>query len=107
MTVGGARSREEGFDFSDEEEKKAVQLLDTSGDGLISFEEFVQWWVNKVSAAFILTHLAQRHNEDLYTDWLIQYNLTLVQVNSQVTFKLTHLTCQAYLTYVAPCWRPP
>ena len=36
-----------------------MQLLDTSGDGLISFEEFVQWWVNKVCAAFLLMHLAQ------------------------------------------------
>jgi len=27
-----------------------VQILDTSGDGLISFEEFVDWWVNKVRA---------------------------------------------------------
>ncbi|KAK9839200.1 hypothetical protein WJX81_000871 [Elliptochloris bilobata] len=40
--------REEGFSFSEEEETKAVQLLDTSGDGLIQFEEFVDFWVNKV-----------------------------------------------------------
>lgn len=44
----GPCSRQEGFDFSEEEERKAVQILDTNGDGLISFPEFVEWWCNKV-----------------------------------------------------------
>ena len=41
-------SRQEGITFSEEEENKAVEILDTSGDGLIQFEEFVSWWTTKV-----------------------------------------------------------
>lgn len=52
LTVSGVWcSRQEGITFSEEEENKAVEILDTSGDGLIQFEEFVSWWTTKVSKA--------------------------------------------------------
>ena len=42
------RRQQEGYNFDEAETKQAIQLLDTNNDGLISFEEFVDWATNKV-----------------------------------------------------------
>lgn len=47
--LNGVCSREEGYDLDESEAKEAVKLLDRNGDGLISFEEFVEWSQNKVN----------------------------------------------------------
>ena len=36
------------------EVRQAIKLLDKNSDGLISFEEFVDWWVNEVRAHHFL-----------------------------------------------------
>jgi len=41
--------RAEGFDLSREEVAEAARLLDKNGDGLVSFPEFADWYVNKLS----------------------------------------------------------
>ena len=40
--------RGEGFNLTAAEEAEAVRLLDRNGDGLVSFPEFAEWYVNKV-----------------------------------------------------------
>ena len=45
-----ACSRQEGYELEPAEVKQAIELLDKNQDGLISFEEFVDWWVNQVRA---------------------------------------------------------
>ena len=44
-------SSREGYELNDAEVGKAIQFLDKNNDGLISFEEFVDWWVNEVRVA--------------------------------------------------------
>ena len=41
--------RTEGYDLSREEVAEAARLLDKNGDGLVSFPEFADWYVNKLS----------------------------------------------------------
>ncbi|KAK9806688.1 hypothetical protein WJX73_008613 [Symbiochloris irregularis] len=41
--------RQEGYELEPPEVQRAIELLDKNRDGLISFEEFVDWWVNEVS----------------------------------------------------------
>lgn len=41
-------SSQEGYELDEAEVKQAIQLLDKNQDGLISFNEFVDWWVNEV-----------------------------------------------------------
>lgn len=41
--------RSEGYDLSREEVAEAARLLDKNGDGLVSFPEFADWYVNKLS----------------------------------------------------------
>lgn len=46
------------FEFSDalgqslsaDELETAMKIIDSDGSGVIEFDEFVEWWVNKVSA---------------------------------------------------------
>lgn len=40
---------QEGYDLDPPEVTRAIELLDKNNDGLISFDEFVDWWVNQVS----------------------------------------------------------
>ncbi|KAK9866246.1 hypothetical protein WJX84_002186 [Apatococcus fuscideae] len=40
--------RAEGQQLDDNEVKAAIKLLDKNNDGFIEFDEFVQWWQNKV-----------------------------------------------------------
>ena len=49
VVPGHACSAQEGYELNDAEVRQAVQLLDKNSDGLISFDEFVDWWVNQVS----------------------------------------------------------
>ena len=43
-----ALCRSEGFELSQAEVAEAARLLDKNGDGLVSFPEFADWYVNKV-----------------------------------------------------------
>ena len=43
-----ALCRSEGFELSSAEVAEAARLLDKNGDGLVSFPEFADWYVNKV-----------------------------------------------------------
>lgn len=43
-----ALCRAEGFELSSAEVAEAAKLLDANGDGLVSFPEFADWYVNKV-----------------------------------------------------------
>ena len=43
-----ALGRSEGFDLTPAEVSEAARLLDRNGDGLVSFPEFADWYVNKV-----------------------------------------------------------
>lgn len=43
-----ALCRSEGFELSAAEVAEAARLLDRNGDGLVSFPEFADWYVNKV-----------------------------------------------------------
>ena len=43
-----ALCRSEGFDLTPAEVSEAARLLDRNGDGLVSFPEFADWYVNKV-----------------------------------------------------------
>ncbi|BDA43763.1 hypothetical protein COCOBI_04-7790 [Coccomyxa sp. Obi] len=43
--------QEEGYDFDEAEAKEAVKLLDKNNDGIISFEEFVEWSQSKLDPA--------------------------------------------------------
>ncbi|CAK0779977.1 hypothetical protein CVIRNUC_004904 [Coccomyxa viridis] len=47
----GSLLSQEGFNFENREVKEAVKLLDKNGDGLISFEEFVEWAQTKLDPA--------------------------------------------------------
>lgn len=40
--------RSEGFELSSAEVAEAARLLDKNGDGLVSFPEFADWYVNKI-----------------------------------------------------------
>ena len=44
------RSYGEGYDLEPAEVREAIKMLDKNSDGLISFPEFVDWWVNEVSS---------------------------------------------------------
>jgi hypothetical protein len=46
----GELIRGEGYDLTAEEEREALRLLDTAGDGVISFPEFADWFVKKVQS---------------------------------------------------------
>ena len=46
---GNACSRKEGYNLSEPEVTEAIKLLDKNGDKLIQFNEFVEWWQDKVS----------------------------------------------------------
>ena len=41
--------------------KAAIKLLDTNNDGYIEFDEFVQWWQNKVNCCAL--RLSNLHAE--------------------------------------------
>lgn len=43
-----ALCRSEGFELSAAEVAEAARLLDRNGDGIVSFPEFADWYVNKV-----------------------------------------------------------
>ena len=43
--------RELGTELDSDELEAAMKLLDTDSSGVIEFEEFVDWWVNKVRNA--------------------------------------------------------
>ena len=38
------------FSLSDEESKKAVEMLDKRQSGYVEFDEFASWWVSKEGA---------------------------------------------------------
>lgn len=38
-----------------------MKIIDSDGSGVIEFDEFVDWWVNKVSAAIVVYKYCAGH----------------------------------------------